>query len=228
MIKIVIKIVKYVGLFLLALLMYGIVVTLLSFIPVNSYDSRTLIPAQKIEIYLLTNGVHTDIVLPVKNEYFNWSKQVKFTDTKAKDSTAQFMAIGWGDRGFYLETPTWSDLKVSTALNAATGLSSSALHITFYKSLKEGIDCKKITIDSIEYKKLIVFINDSFQLNNGNVTKIDTKAVYGNNDAFYEAKGSYSLFYTCNTWANQALKAANQKAALWTISDSGIFRHYKN
>lgn len=228
MIKIVIKIVKYVGLFLLALLMYGIVVTLLSFIPVNSYDSRTLIPAQKIEIYLLTNGVHTDIVLPVKNEYFNWSKQVKFTDTKAKDSTAQFMAIGWGDKGFYLETPTWSDLKVSTALNAATGLSSSALHITFYKSLKEGIDCKKITIDSNEYKKLIVFINDSFQLNNGNVTKIDTKAVYGNNDAFYEAKGSYSLFYTCNTWANQALKAANQKAALWTISDTGIFRHYKN
>ncbi|CCG53764.1 Probable transmembrane protein of unknown function [Flavobacterium indicum GPTSA100-9 = DSM 17447] len=226
--KIVIKTVKYVGLFLLALLMYGIVVTLLSFIPVNSYDSRTLIPAQKIEIYLLTNGVHTDIVLPVKNEYFNWSKQVKFTDTKAKDSTAQFMAIGWGDRGFYLETPTWSDLKVSTALNAATGLSSSALHITFYKSLKEGIDCKKITIDSIEYKKLIVFINNSFQLNNGNVTKIDTKAVYGNNDAFYEAKGSYSLFYTCNTWANQALKAANQKAALWTISDTGIFRHYKN
>jgi uncharacterized protein (TIGR02117 family) len=226
--KIVIKIVKYVGLFLLALLMYGIVVTLLSFIPVNSYDSRTLIPAQKIEIYILTNGVHTDVVVPVKNEVFDWSKQVKFTDTKAKDSTAQFMAIGWGDRGFYLETPTWSDLKVSTALNAATGLSSSALHITFYKSLKEGIDCKKITIDSNEYKKLIVFINDSFQLNNGNVTKIDTKAVYGNNDAFYEAKGSYSLFYTCNTWANQALKAANQKAALWTITDSGIFRHYKN
>jgi uncharacterized protein (TIGR02117 family) len=226
--KVVFKLVKYIGLFLFALLMYGIVVTLLSFIPVNSYDSRTLIPAQKIEIYILTNGVHTDVVVPVKNEVFDWSKQVKFTDTKAKDSTAQFMAIGWGDRGFYLETPTWSDLKVSTALNAATGLSSSALHITFYKSLKEGIDCKKITIDSNEYKKLIVFINDSFQLNNGNVTKIDTKAVYGNNDAFYEAKGSYSLFYTCNTWANQALKAANQKAALWTISDTGIFRHYKN
>ena len=226
--KVVFKLVKYIGFLLLALLMYGIVITLLSFIPVNSFDSRTLIPGKKIEIYLLTNGVHTDVVVPVKNEVFDWSKQVKFTDTKAKDSTAQFMAIGWGDRGFYLETPTWSDLKVNTALNAATGLSSSALHITFYKSLKEGIDCKKITIDSIEYKKLIVFINDSFQLNNGNVTKIDTKAVYGNNDAFYEAKGSYSLFYTCNTWANQALKAANQKAALWTISDSGIFRHYKN
>lgn len=226
--KVVFRLVKYIGLFLLALLMYGIVVTLLSFIPVNSFDSRTLIPAQKIEIYLLTNGVHTDVVFPVKNEVFDWSKQVKFTDTKAKDSTAQFMAIGWGDRGFYLETPTWSDLKVSTALKAATGLSSSALHATFYSKMKEGADCEKITLDCNEYHQLIHFISDTFQLNAGKVSKIETKAVYGNKDAFYEAKGSYSLFYTCNSWANQALKAANQKAALWTITDSGIFRHYAN
>lgn len=226
--KVVFKLVKYIGFLLLALLMYGIVITLLSFIPVNSFDSRTLIPGKKIEIYLLTNGVHTDVVVPVKNEVFDWSKQVKFTDTKAKDSTAQFMAIGWGDRGFYLETPTWSDLKVSTALKAASGLSSSALHATFYSKMKEGADCKKITLDCNEYHQLIDFISDSFQLNAGKVSKIETKAVYGNNDAFYEAKGSYSLFYTCNSWANQALKAANQKAALWTITDSGIFRHYAN
>lgn len=226
--KVVFKLVKYVGLFLLILLMYGIVITLLSFIPVNSFDSRTLIPVQKNEIYLLTNGVHTDVVVPVKNKVFDWSKQVKFTDTKAKDSTAQFLAIGWGDRGFYLETPTWSDLKVSTALKAATGVSSSALHATFYNKMKEGADCKKITLDYNEYNQLIHFISDSFQLNAGKVSKIETKAVYGNNDAFYEAKGSYSLFYTCNSWVNQALKAANQKAALWTITDSGIFRHYAN
>ncbi|MFP3836064.1 DUF2459 domain-containing protein, partial [Chryseobacterium sp. SIMBA_028] len=47
------------------------------------------------------------------------------------------------------------------------------------------------------------------------------------NDAFYDAKGTYSFFYTCNTWANNALKAAGQKAALWTPSDFGIFQHYK-
>ena len=43
---------------------------------------------------------------------------------------------------------------------------------------------------------------------------------------FYEANGSYSLFTPAILRANQALKAANQKAALWTISDSGIFKHY--
>lgn len=52
---------------------------------------------------------------------------------------------------------------------------------------------------------------------------INTNAVYGKTDAFYEAKGKYSLFKTCNTWTNNALKASEQRACVWTIFQSGIF-----
>ena len=220
------KIFKYIGLFLLILISYGIIVTLLSYITVNDNQLPTEEP--KVDIYILSNGVHTDIVVPVKNDTFDWSKQIKFEHTKAKDSTAKYLAMGWGDRGFYLETPTWADLKVSTALKAATGLSSSALHTTFYKTMKEDAYCKKIQISTIEYQNLVVFINDSFETKSDEKIKIETEAVYGKNDIFYEAKGSYSMFYTCNSWANQALKSANQKAALHTLTDTGIFRHYSN
>ena len=215
---------KYIGLFLLALITYVLLVSLLSFIPVNSDKLSNDEP--KVEIFILSNGVHTDIVVPVKNDTYDWSKQIKFEHTKAKDSTAKYLAMGWGDRGFYLETPTWADLKVNTALKATTGLSSSALHTTFYKVMKEDAYCKKIQISTIEYQNLVVFINESFQTKSGEIIKIETDAVYGKNDIFYEAKGSYSLFYTCNSWANQALKSANQKAALHTLTDTGIFRHY--
>ena len=217
---------KYLGIFLLFLCIYGLLVTLMSYITVN--NKETAIDEPKVAIFILSNGVHTDIVVPVKNDTFDWSKQIKFEHTKAKDSTAKYLAIGWGDRGFYLETPTWADLKVSTALKATTGLSSSALHTTFYKSMKEDTYCKKIQISTVEYQKLVLFINDSFETRSGENIKIETNAVYGKNDIFYEAKGSYSLFYTCNTWANQALKSANQKAALHTLTDTGIFRHYIN
>ncbi|NHM01615.1 TIGR02117 family protein [Flavobacterium difficile] len=216
---------KYIGIFLLILLSYGILVTLLSFIPINK--DKMLSDNSNVAIYILSNGVHTDIVVPVKNEYHDWSKQIKFEHTKAKDTTAKYLAIGWGDRGFYLETPTWADLKVSTALKATTGLSSSALHATFYKVMKEDAYCKKIQISKEEYLKLIAFISESFETKTNSILKIDTEAVYGKNDAFYEAKGSYSLFYTCNSWANEALKSANQKAALHTLTDTGIFRHYE-
>jgi uncharacterized protein (TIGR02117 family) len=221
--KIIKKLLKYIAIFILLLFTYLLIVTLLSFVSVN----EDLVENQKeIPIYILTNGVHTDIVLPIKNEYHDWTYQLKFKHTKSKDTTYQYVALGWGDKGFYLETPTWADLKASTAVKAASGLSSSAMHVTFYKNLKENKSCKKIQISIENYKKMIAFINESFQTKSGEFLKIETDAVYGKHDVFYEANGSYSLFYTCNSWANQALKAANQKAALWTISDSGIFRHY--
>ena len=221
--KILKKLLKYFAIFILSLFAYLLIVTLLSFVSVN-YDVAQ--NQEEISIYILTNGVHTDIVLPIKNEHHDWSTQLKFEHTKSKDTTYQYVALGWGDKGFYLETPTWADLKASTAIKAASGLSSTAIHVTFYKHLKENQSCKKLQISLENYKKLIAFINESFQTKSGKFLKIETNAVYGKHDVFYEANGSYSLFYTCNSWANQALKAANQKAALWTISDSGIFKHY--
>ena len=217
------KVLKYIAIFLLSLIAYLGVVTLLSYITVNGEIRKV---KKDVSIYILTNGVHTDIVLPLKNEHFDWSKQVNPADTKSKDTSFNYVAMGWGDKGFYLETPTWADLKVSTALKASTGISTSAMHVTFYKNMKENVSCKKIQISSENYNKLIAYLNKSFQTQSGKFLKIETDAVYGKTDVFYEAKGSYSLFYTCNSWANQALKAANQKAALWTITDTGIFRHY--
>lgn len=205
------------------LLIYVLCAFLLPKIAVNSDLSEE---EKSIPVYILSNGVHTDIVLPVKNHLFDWTKQVKFEHTIAKDTTAQLVAFGWGDKGFYLETPTWADLKFSTAFKAATGFSTSAVHTTFYKKLKENSSCKKILISESEYQKLVGYINDSFQLNSDGFIKIETNAVYGKNDAFYEANGSYSLVHTCNTWTNNALKAANQKAALWTPTDTGILCHY--
>lgn len=139
---------------------------------------------------------------------------------------AKYLAIGWGDKGFYLNTPEWSDLKVSTAFNAVFGLSSSAMHTTFYKKMIEDDNCKKIKITVEEYQKLITYISKSFKYDSANKVQW-IEGNYGNTDAFYEAKGSYNLFYTCNTWANNALKAANQKASLWTVTDMGIFYQYK-
>src|SRR6478752_4599298 len=91
-----------------------------------------------VTIYIKTNGVHTDLVVPVKHAHMDWSSQVKFSNTALNDSTMNWLALGWGDKGFYLQTPTWGDLKFKTAFNAAFGLSTTAIHATFYKSLTES------------------------------------------------------------------------------------------
>lgn len=210
--------------FFIFLISYALLAFGLSRISVNN---KMIQKTPGIDIYILSNGVHTDIVVPVKNEIFDWTTKVSPELTLSKNNKLNYLAIGWGDKGFYLNTPTWADLKFSTAFKAATGLSSSAMHCTFYKEMKVNGKCKKIMISEEDYKVLIAKISESFQKQNEQFIPIITKAVYGKNDVFYEAIGSYNLFYTCNTWSNSILKKANQKAALWTVSEAGIFQHYE-
>jgi uncharacterized protein (TIGR02117 family) len=181
----------------------------------------------EVTIYIKTNGVHTDIVVPVKTDLADWSQEVKYSCTSLQDTCYPFLAVGWGDKGFYLETPEWKDLKFSVAFNAAFGRSTSAIHATFYKQLRENGSCRKISISREQYARLVGFITASFQKDeDGHFMHIKTNANYGISDAFYEARGSYSLFHTCNSWANSALKACGQKSCLWTIFDTGIFLKY--
>ena len=181
-----------------------------------------------LSIYILTNGVHTDLVMPIKTPQIDWSQQLKFENTKSKRTDYHFIAIGWGDKGFYLDTPTWAELKFSTAFKAATGLSTAAIHATYYREMKEGPDCVKIDISNNQYQRLVDFIQKDFiRQKNGDVTHIQTDAIYTDSDAFYDATGSYSFFHTCNSWTNRALKAAGQKASFWTPFDKGIFYQYQ-
>lgn len=203
--------------------LYLIAVFTLSKITVNQeYNTNP-----EVEIYIITNGVHTDIVVPTKNDQIDWSKLVQFQNTKIADSTYKYLALGWGDKGFYLETPEWSDLKASVAIKAATGLSTTAIHTTYYKKMIQANDCKKIMLSKEQYFRLIKYISNSFKKDaSGNYLNIKTDANYGKTDAFYEANGSYSLFQTCNTWANSALKTSGQKCCFWTALDTDIFSKY--
>ena len=206
-------------------LLYFLSAYCLSRITINKENGKTA----DMKIYIKTNGVHTDIVVPVKSELMDWSKEIKYDNTIGKDSTMNYLAMGWGDKGFYLNTPTWADLTFKTAFTAMFALGSTAIHATFYDTLCEGDSCRQIMVSKDQYSRLTAYITNSLQKDaQGHFINIKTNANYNNHDAFYEAIGSYSLFNTCNTWANSALKSCGQKACLWTPFDTGIFIKYKN
>jgi uncharacterized protein (TIGR02117 family) len=206
---------------LAVVLLYGLTAFSLSRISVNDSPNKG-----NIAIFVRTNGVHTDIVVPAKTEIIDWTSQIKYEQTKSGD-TAQYLAFGWGDRDFYLNTPTWADLKFSTAFNAAFYLGSAIVHTQYENALRESETCKKIMISEADYTQLVTYLSNAFQTDSlGNVIWIAGSG-YENHDTFYLANGKYSLFKTCNTWTNSALKAANQKAALWTVTDTGLMTHYE-
>ena len=205
------------------IVLYFITAFILSRIPVKG--EVHVVP--EMEIFIMTNGDHTDIVVPVRNEQIDWSNEIKFENTLSKDTTYSYVAIGWGDKGFYLDTPTWSQLKLSVAFKAVFWLSTTAMHATYYKEIHVGKNCKRIPVSKEQYSLLIDYITNRFRKDaEGHFINIKTDANYGDSDAFYEAKGRYNLFFTCNTWVNDGLKYAGLRHCIWTVFDTGLFMLY--
>lgn len=206
--------------------LYLAAVFILPNISVN--DDFDIASEEKVEIYILTNGVHTDIVLPYTSPYKSWSPFVKVTDTKSEEVDPKFVAFGWGDKGFYLDTPTWADLKFSTAFKAMFFLSTSAMHVSYYDDMRESEVCKRIEVSKRSYLRMVHYIENSFQRDANGRPKLLVNASYANNDCFYDARGTYNLFFTCNSWANEGLKSSGLKACFWTATKDGIFDLYSS
>ena len=181
-----------------------------------------------VSIWLKTNGMHADIVVPARNAQKDWTAEVSPANTLGKSTDVQWLGVGWGDKGFYMNTPTWADLTVPVAFRAVTGLGGTAMHCTYYPSLTADSATVPILVTEAQYANLISFIEAEFKRDAaGKIEYIQTDQQYGQTDAFYEARGLYSLFKTSNSWTNQALKAAGQRACAWTLMDDPMFDQYK-
>ena len=221
--KVVIKfIVKFSLYFVGFILLWFVAALLLSKIPV---DSSPEVAQRTISIYVNSNGVHTDIIVPRTNNLYNWNSFVSDSLFNEIDSTYRYLSFGWGDKGFYLETPTWNDLKVSTALNAAFGLGKTAMHVTYYKKMRCDENTKLIKLSEEDYLKLVNTLKQSFNTSKSNCLQLISHPNYGRNDNYFEANGSYSLFKTCNVWTGNTLKCANVKMGLWTPLSSGVIEN---
>jgi len=222
-VSVVYKSVKYVFVFLMVYLLAALLCT---FIPANTTFTEDT-TASGIQIFIKSNGVHTDIVVPVKSSVKDWSQELY--GLQQRGNAVSYVAFGWGDKGFYLNTPTWADLKVSTAIKAAFWLGTSAMHVTYYPQKPVQNDrTRSVYISSDQYRVLVTYLNDSFHRKpDGTIELIPCCSYSGLNNEFYEGKGVYSLFNTCNTWTNRGLKAAGIKTAVWTPFEWSVMYHRK-
>ncbi|MBN1252341.1 MAG: DUF2459 domain-containing protein [Bacteroidales bacterium] len=212
--------VKIIIAFLLAIFLYFFSAFILTFIPVNSNYKES---DNGNNIFVSTNGVHTNIILPSKSKYFNWNE---FLNLK---SECKYIAFGWGDEEFYLNTPTWDKLKFSTAFKA--GFSPTKTIMQTYIIKYEPVTNKstiKISLTDKQFNEITNFVKSSFILNsNKSVIKIEPNNNFYSKAYFYKAVGRYSIFNTCNNWTNRGLKKAGIKNSVWTPFDISVMHYIK-
>jgi len=207
----------------LAIALFISVAILLGNTPINT-DFQDA-GADGIEILVLNNGIHADLVLPIDEKRFRWLDHFKETDFREMDSRHRYAIFGWGDRQFYMESRTWDDLKLSNVLKAFAGLGTTVVHVSLTEDLNWPKDrSRSIRITPEQFERLSLYLLDTFERKESGALVLIPDAGYHNQDAFYEAKGHYHLLRTCNVWAGSALAQAGIRVGYWTLTPQLLFR----
>lgn len=99
------------------------------------------------------------------------------------------------------------------------------MHVTRYK--QKHPDWVQIEIHASELQKLNTYLFNTFETDAiGKKIILENKG-YTSIDDFYKAKGSYSIFKTCNSWVNSGFKESGLKSCLWTPFDFGLLNKYE-
>jgi len=119
---------------------------------------------------------------------------------------AAYLEFGWGDARFY-ET---RDAGVALALRAALFSKGSVLHVVGLPTRPEQSfatgDVVEIRLSRPGFEALAQFVDNSFDREGQQAASRRRPGLYGDS-AFYSARGRYHLWYTCNTWIADALRA---------------------
>ncbi|WP_194744681.1 DUF2459 domain-containing protein [Thermaurantiacus tibetensis] len=168
-----------------------------------------------VTIHLDSSVVHTELVLPVAAAGHDWRRRFP---TFADGRTAEhFVSVSWGERDFFLATPTWADVDLRLALRALVAGHATLLHV--YRL--EAPSGRPIRLSEEAYLRLAAHIEAA-------IAPGPPLPGYGKDDLFLPAHGRYSPWRTCNQWTRDALAAAGVRVGRWTPLPQGLLWRFPN
>jgi uncharacterized protein (TIGR02117 family) len=182
-------------------------------------------PDDGVTFYVWDNGIHVDLVVPARAAGVDLHRLVPPDHAEGSVTGSDWVALGWGQREFYLETPSWGDLTVRNALRAVVG-GDSLMRVSHYTARPRHDGIREIRIDDQGYRRMIAFAASSFERAGGEPVLVEGGA-HQPRDAFYEARGGYNGFRTSNQWTADALAEGGVRVGLWTPLSIGLMWRYR-
>ena len=176
-------------------------------------SSRTAMPtptaAADYPVYLVSNGVHINLVLPLHNDIADWR------DRLPESGPGDWVYIGWGSRAFYTQVPTWGDLTVPLAAKALLWDDSVLFVRGGAAPLPGSGQVRKIRLNAAQYRQLNADIRHQFA----------AATPLPDNPHFYAARGAYQPLQTCNEWVRRRLQPLGVTVPLWSPFDRPLLWH---
>lgn len=175
-----------------------------------------------VTIFVRTNGVHTWLVVPTVAEGVDWRPIADPGHIPDPQYAGYYIAFGFGNRDFYLNTPTWADLTLPTALAAAFGRGPALVHVDHVWKPRADQYQSPLTLSTGQYRRLAEHIRQSFDYDAAGEPIPLLGRGYGPSDVFYEGRGLYNMARTCNEWTGEGLRVAGVRTGRWTPFAAGI------
>lgn len=157
--------------------------------------------------------VHTELILPVSAGGHDW-RTILPPAVFPPGSNPTHLSFSWGDRDFYLATPSWSKFQPLRGLRALVASERSLVHIYRLTSPRSH----PIRLSQAEYDRLVAWLA-------AEIGKGAPDPGFGATDIFLPGTSRYSAIRTCNQWVSDALAEAGVKVGFWTpFAQSLIWR----
>ncbi|MEM1399498.1 MAG: TIGR02117 family protein [Pseudomonadota bacterium] len=185
--------------------------------PISASDGPSSQPTEH-RIFLISNAIHTDIAVPATPavlETFNHLSKAGFS---LDYGAVHWVVFGWGSRAFYINTPTWADLKPGPALTALTLDRQSVMHVTRASGINtEAPGVMEIHLSQTGFDRLLKAIDRTFK-DTEDPPGVDLieGANHSQHSAFFAAKGWFTALLGCNTWTARMLREAGLTTGWWT------------
>nr|MBF0684886.1 TIGR02117 family protein [Pseudomonas sp.] len=184
-------------------------------------------PSHGVLVFVRSNGVHVDLVLPAVSAGHDLYRWVPPEHVAGPGTAQGWIAFGWGQREFYLETPHWSDLTVVNAARAVFG-GDAVMHVEHVHRPRPSADTRPLRLEQQAYSRLVAHIANSFAVGSDGRPVPLVETGYGHTDIFYEATGHYSAIRTSNQWASDVMAGAGVKVGVWTPFAQGIMWRFRS
>ena len=158
-------------------------------------------PAAATEIYVISNGWHTGLVLARGDVPAGRIPEI------ADFPDAAYLEFGWGDREYY-PNPRKT---LGMALGAALVPSPAVVHMAGLarppSEAHPGMDVLAVPLADDGLARVVAALDASFERPAEGPARAIAPGLYGDS-LFYPARGSFHLFNTCNTWVAEVLAGA--------------------
>ncbi|MCS6782202.1 MAG: DUF2459 domain-containing protein [Gloeomargarita sp. SKYBB_i_bin120] len=176
-----------------------------------------------IAVYLVGDLLHSDLILPRQNPYFDWGQVLPLSTITPREPA--YLSFGFGEQRFYMDAPAPLWQRWPDGVRALFWANAGIIYVNPVSRIPQHAQC--LGLQPAQYRQLVAYIQQSFRRDaQGRVIPLGRGHHW--TGQFFQAQATYSLLFTCNHWTADALDQVGVPMPWLPLLTASVRWHSRN